>query len=704
VNNQKFANPAILTSVGVLFVLILILVQLFPASLEAQEEQSQPESTLQKEVKGTNINETAVANCRYGVTTGEQTAHYVTTSGAGVFYKFNEPNWFGELPENGAELMHMLKTRQRKTAAGVYLPEWYIPKFWLNEDLAALIRDDPGAVWIIGNEVERGPNEGETWSARTGDMYPEIYVEAYHDIYHFIKAVDPTARVANAGLIQITPMRLQYLNKMWNAYRNRYGVDMPVDVWTIHTYVLPELTADGQPNNIASVALSTDISLGKRDSGGNGALCPDDQVYCYAEHDDISILREQVELMRTWMKERGQQDKPLIITEYGTLYHYIEKDNGTCGLRDEFGNCFTPERVTQFMLDSFAYLNVEGRSPNLGMPSDSNRLVQQWLWFSVWDWDIGSANLLTDWNSTELTMMGRAFRDHVQAEQPYVNLTVEQVSSSVVAYDEDDLATVELAVSFRNNGNASIEQPFKVTFYRDEGLTEPIGSTTIEASIRGCATKAYTAQVTWSNLQNGAHPFWVKVDSENLIAERPGNVDNVGSGEVMVTGPVYTLDIDISSDGQGTGGVVASDPDAEAHAEGTMVTLTAVPFAGWQFTGWTGALVSSNPIAEIVILEDTQVTAHFKQDQYKIALNITGSGEVKISPESNNGTYLYGDEVTLLAMADEGWRFNGWSGDIEGGMPSTSIQIEGDVQVTATFEELVSKLEGVVYMPVGYKK
>ena len=99
--------------------------------------------------------DSALANCRYGMTSAETTAHAVPSTGAGVFYKFNQPNWYGPLPDNGAELLHMLKTRQRKTSTGEYLPLWYIEHLYLGEELADLIREDPGAIWIVGNEVER---------------------------------------------------------------------------------------------------------------------------------------------------------------------------------------------------------------------------------------------------------------------------------------------------------------------------------------------------------------------------------------------------------------------------------------------------------------------------------------------------------------------------------------------------------------------
>ncbi len=698
---QKAKSILIVLAYSIVLVATILLSQ-YQGTVNVHAANLQPASSVlgviskpEPEAKSTE----KLANCRYGITSAEATAHAVPATGAGVFYKFNQPNWYGPLPENNAELLHMIKTRQRKSG-GEYLSGWYLENSHLDEELAGFIRDDPGAIWIVGNEVERGPNPGETWTARTGDMYAEVYAEAYHDIYHFIKGVDPTARVANAGLIQVTPMRLQYLDMMWKAYEQKYGVAMPVDVWTIHTYVLPELTPDGQPNNIASAALGTDLALGKRHAGGDSSKCPDDAVYCYAEHDDLSILKEQVISMRQWMKNHGQKEKPLIITEYGTLYHYIVKEDGKCGLRDEFGNCLTPERVTKFMLDTFNYFN-NARDADLGVASDNNRLVQQWIWYGAWEWDIGSSNLLQNWDSTDFTMMGANYRDHVRSEPTYVNLTVDEVKSTIVAYGDDDLATAKLSVSFRNNGNIEVGESFKVTFYSDEALTQIIGSKTINTEIRGCATRAYKTDVEWSDLPLGTHPFWVKVDSGNEIAEIPANnADNIGAGQVQVAGPAYSLNIEIASDGIGQGGVVTKEPEEEVYEEGTVVTLTAVPFAGWKFTGWTGALRGSNPTAEITIVEDTSITAHFSQEHYILDITIVGDGEVLLDPSPIKEHYLFGDVVRLSANPAEEWRFAGWSGDIEDNTPSILLTFDSDIVTTATFKRLLPEINDSLYLPV----
>jgi len=552
----------------------------------------------------------------------------------------------------------------------------------LNDDLADLIRSDPGAVWMVGNEPERGPNPGETWSNRTDDMHADMYAEAYHDIYHFIKGIDPTARITNAGLIQITPMRLQYLDLMWAAYEQKYDAPMPVDIWTIHAYVMPELTAAGEPNNIASAALGTDLSLGKRGSGYDKKQCSDPEVYCLAEHDDLSLLEEQIVSMRQWMKAHGQRDKPLVVTEYSTLYHYIVNEDGSCGgLKDEFGNCFTPTRVSEFMHETFDYFKY-AQDPSLGMPTDNNNLVQQWIWYDAYAWDIGSSNLL-DHDKQALTKMGRTFKNYVLAEQTSVNLVVENVSGNVISIDENDLATVQLSASFRNNGNVSIKKSFDVTFYEDAALSKPIGSTTVTSDIRGCAARAYSAEVNWEGLPKGKHQFWVKLDSANVINETDES-DNVGSGQVDFADPIYTLDLKIISDGDGDGGSVSAFPAGLVYPEGTSVSLIAVPYSGWTFQGWTGAIVGNDPQATVTMMDNVSVEAHFVQDHYELMVDVIGDGDITINPEKDY--YLYGDRATILANPAPEWRFVEWRGDVDDEDPMIELSFASDVSITAVFE------------------
>ena len=85
-----------------------------------------------------------------------------------------------------------------------------------------------------------------------------MYAWAYHDLYMAIKGWDPTARVSAGGIIQATPLRLQYMDRVWDEYQSRYGERMPVDVWNIHAFVLRE----GRNSWGADIPAGIDVQTG----------------------------------------------------------------------------------------------------------------------------------------------------------------------------------------------------------------------------------------------------------------------------------------------------------------------------------------------------------------------------------------------------------------------------------------------------------
>ena len=480
-----------------------------------------------------------VANCRYGVSlfSGTPTS-WISTLGSGWYLTFGATPP-APAPGNNAEFVHVIRVKQDKTSTGVYLPTYTVTPPLTAAGLAALISANPGALWLVGNEVDRGPDPGQIQGGQD-DTFPEIYATAYHQIYHYIKQRDPAARVANSALVQVTPNRLQYLDKVWNAYLNQFGKPMPVDVWNMHLYVLPEVNPAGNPNGIANVALGTDPALGKRESGGNAALCALDEVYCFAEHDNIAVFGEQVRAMRLWMKSHGLQNKPLILSEYSLLYPY-EDDGASCFLQDEFGNCFTPTRVSSFMQSSFQYLET-AKDPALGYPLDDNRLLQQWLWFSLYTNNEGRVSNLVTSNGAALTPVGQTFQNHVLNQPLHQNLVIDSISAPVSYTGNAATVNVPLSITIRNNGNTSVNASFTVTFYSNAAMTKAIGSATIAPVVRGCATDSYTATVNWTGRSPGKHSFWVKVDSGGTIGES-NEGDNTGTGVALVNPQQLSLPV-----------------------------------------------------------------------------------------------------------------------------------------------------------------
>jgi len=117
---------------------------------------------------------------------------------------------------------------------------------------------------------------------------------------------------------------------------------------------------------------------------------------------------------------------------------------------------------------------------------------------------------------------------------------------------------------------------------------------------------------------------------------------------------------------------------------GDVVELTAVPSTGWSFDNWSGDLNASANPATILIDGDKMVTATFTQNEYTLTVSTVDSGNVNLN---NTGPYHYGDIVELTAVPVTGWSFQGWSGDLLGSVNPSTILIDGNKAVTATFTQ-----------------
>lgn len=91
-----------------------------------------------------------------------------------------------------------------------------------------------------------------------------------------------------------------------------------------------------------------------------------------------------------------------------------------------------------------------------------------------------------------------------------------------------------------------------------------------------------------------------------------------------------------------------------------------------------------------ILAKDKHVFAHKKVNltffynfPYTLTINTEGSGSVIKDPDQI--TYSYGTDVLLTAVADPGWAFDHWSGDLSGSANPSTITMDGDKTVTANF-------------------
>ncbi|MFZ1754052.1 MAG: hypothetical protein WBO46_22970 [Caldilineaceae bacterium] len=266
-------------------------------------------------------------------------------------------------------------------------------------EIGSIAQTQPGSLWLIGNEMDRS----DWYRGGQDEMLPELYATAYHDIHTAIKAADSTAQVAIGGVIQATPLRIAWLDRVWDSYAQQYGVEMPVDVWNIHNFILREVFREYGADIPPGFAMDDER-----------AFTPDSDW----THIDTDIFDSQIRTFRGWMAAHGQQEKPLIVSEYGVLYRhcalwYWTGQEYIC--KQSFNN---EEIVVDFMLATFDYF-LTARDCAVGYVADGCRLVQQWLWFSL-DHPTEGFNIharLFDSTSNTLTPAGVAYRDWVAAHR-----------------------------------------------------------------------------------------------------------------------------------------------------------------------------------------------------------------------------------------------------------------------------------------------
>jgi len=194
------------------------------------------------------------------------------------------------------------------------------------------------------------------------------------------------------GVVQPTPLRLRWLDRVLKNYEQRYGVKMPVDIWNIHNTTLREKKGDYG----AGIPAGINATQGR--------------LYDWWQVDDIDVFKRHVVDMRRWMAARGERDKPLFITEYGFLYpsSWFDALDGPSG----------DERVRIYMSETFAYL-LEATDDKLGYPADGNRLVQRWAWYSLngWRWEEdavdGFNGELFTFGTRKMTIHGEHYKELV---------------------------------------------------------------------------------------------------------------------------------------------------------------------------------------------------------------------------------------------------------------------------------------------------
>jgi hypothetical protein len=492
------------------------------------------------------------------------------------------------------------------------------------DTIARIAAAHPGSLWMMSNEPDS--------TYQGNPILPEVYAHVYHEFYHYIKGLDPTALIANGGIVQPTPCRIEYLDIVWDTYYQAYSETLPVDVWNIHAFILREVYGE----------------WGASTPPGVDPSCAMD--YAIRDGDDIEIFRENLIAFRQWMKDKGDQDKPLIISEYGILW--------PSWLNDEDGHGWSAARVSHYMTQTFDLFLYEA-FPDLGCPEDGYRLAQAWAWYSLSDTYYDSGKLFNP-TTGALTGVGQAYSaytaalpdsqytdaavqlwlnseplDHISPATPYEGLTVTLPVEGVIA----------------NLGKAPADVPLVAPLlgYQD--------TQSLPARYEGDASTLPLPSLVLT--QSGLYSLSLIADPAQQIAD-PRRWNNA-----------FTVTVDARPD------LVISTTAWSAYADGTLsgtlkITLTVANTGKWPSSPVSGTLTVSNaqgtlslpgqrfplptlgPDAQETITEELTLDAS-SGGLYYVTLEVDSNGTVDEQDENNNWADMRIDARPDLVISATGW-------------------------------------------------
>jgi hypothetical protein len=432
--------------------------------------------------------------CQYGVNAIVKSIDTVDLGALRAGWYLNYHAQSNPLRPNGVE--YVLTIRLTQTG-----PDSYTYSLGSgSDDIQTVANGNPGAIWLIGNEPDR-----RDWQ---DDIEPQVYAKAYHDLYLAVKAADPTARLYAGTIVQPTPLRLQYLDLVLLNYLQRYDTTMPVDGWSIHNFILNEVSCDYDPGNCWGAEIPPGINA------------PYGEIISIDENDSITHFQERIIAFRQWMKARGYRDVPLTVSEYGVL------------MPEDFG--FPPSRVNTYMSNTFQFMDT-AVDPEIGYPYDNNRLVQTWSWYSTGNpADPYNGYLFEEAGSNwVLSAMGTHYGGYTAVLPEKLDFYPATVFADP-AFSQGQPVTVTLKARVANSGNlAETTGPVVVRFYDGDPQS---GGMQIGAdqtvTLAGCG-RVDVVELLWPNVPPGTHEVYVVVDEDGAFTEvNEGN--NMASQTILV--------------------------------------------------------------------------------------------------------------------------------------------------------------------------
>jgi len=212
-------------------------------------------------------------------------------------------------------------------------------------------------------------------------------------------------------------------------------------------------------------------------------------------------------------------------------------------------------------------------------------------------------------------------------------------------------------------------------------------------SVGGTTTGAgaYTAgtSVTATATPNAGYSFVNWTEGATIVSTSASFTFPLNATRILVANfAINTFTLTITAN-PALGGTVSKTPDQTSYNSGSLITVTAVPNAGYTFVNWTdGATVAStNAAYTFALTTNRTLVANFTQNAYTLTITANPALGGTVVKNPNQATYAPGTTVQLTVTPNAGFTFTSWTGDASGSTNPLSVVMNANKNITANFTQ-----------------
>ena len=218
--------------------------------------------------------------------------------------------------------------------------------------------------------------------------------------------------------------------------------------------------------------------------------------------------------------------------------------------------------------------------------------------------------------------------------------------------ENDTIVSEEAEFTFVVKGNRNLVANFELLKYE---VTASVNDEEF-GSVTGAGIYGYGEDATLTATPNEGYKFVNWTENDTIVSEE-AEFTFVVKGDRSFVANFVTLHEVITSVNDENFGVVSG---AGIYGYGEEVTLTATANEGYKFVNWTenDTIVSEEAEFTFVVKGDRSFVANFELLKYEVTASVN---DEEFGSVTGAGVYGYGEEATLVAIPNEGYKFLNWT-------------------------------------------